>query len=346
MKTYNNLFNKIISFENLHKSYIKARKGKKFNNDVLNFSANLEQNLIKLHYLLKNQTYSTGKYKVFIINEPKTRVIASLPFEDRVIQHALCNIIEPIWEKRFINDSYACRKNYGTHAGVNKTVKYLRYINRSYKNVYILKMDIKSYFQNINHEILYNLLSKHISCDKTLFLIKDIIKSWSFNKKNCGLPIGNLTSQLFANIYLHQLDIYSKQQLHLKYYIRYMDDIVIIHHDKKFLHAIKNKIKIFLMVNLHLELNNKTSIFPIAHGVDFLGYRIWPTHKLLRKSSVKRMRRKIKKFKNVYKKCDNTIIINQCIQSWLGHAMHANTYKLRKKLFNDFVLTKGDCNYG
>jgi len=338
-KTYRDLFEQIANFENLHAAYLLARRGKRYNADALQFGSNLEENLLCLRDELRSGDFRTGEYRIFTVYEPKERLVAALPFRDRVVHHALCRVIEPIWEARFIHDSYACRVRKGTHAGVDRLTQFLREVRRE-GEVYVLKMDVRSYFPSVQHGILLQLLARHIRCSETMRLIEEIISSWPVNGIGIGLPIGNLTSQLCANIYLHELDQFAKQDLKAKRYLRYMDDAVIVHNDKKWLRAAHKSIAGFLDEQLCLQLNSKTSIFPAAQGVNFLGYRIWWSHRLLRKRSVTQMRRKLRWFEREYAAgrigFDK---IDASVQSWLGHAGHANTYRLREKLFEDFVLT-------
>lgn len=341
-RTCNNLFEQVYQFENLYKAYLKARKDKRYRHEVLEFSANLEENLLYIQNQLIYQTYHTGRYREFYVHDPKTRLVMALPFKDRVVHHALCNIIEPVFENSFIYDSYACRAGKGTHAGADRVTEFLRSAQRHWPKVYCLKGDIKQYFPSVNHDILKRILRKKIACPKTLWLLDEIIDS-SANPGDLnprGIPIGNLTSQLFANIYLNEFDHFIKEDLKARYYVRYMDDFIILNGNKKQLWAVLEEIKGFLEL-LDLQLNGKTGIFPIKQGIDFLGYRIWPTHRLLRKSSIKRMKRKLKAFKRRYQKGQISLEkINATIQSWLGHAKHADSYKLREKLLEGFVLTK------
>ena len=190
---------------------------------------------------------------VFTIYEPKQRQIAALPFRDRVVHHALCRVIEPIWEARFIHDSYACRIGKGTHAGADRLTQFLREARRE-GEVYVLKMDVRAYFPGVQHGILLQLLARRIRCSETMRLIEEIISSWPVSGTGVGLPIGNLTSQLCANIYLHELDQFAKQDLKAKRYLRYMDDAVIVHNDKKWLRAAHKSIAEFLDEQLCLQL--------------------------------------------------------------------------------------------
>ncbi|MDY0349066.1 MAG: reverse transcriptase/maturase family protein, partial [Tenuifilaceae bacterium] len=281
MKTYGNLFEEVYQFDQLHEAYLRARAGKRQRADVLLFERNLEGELIQLQNELIWGQYRTGEYRTFYVLEPKRRLVAALPFRDRVVQHALISILNPIWEKRFIHHSYACRPGRGMHKGADQAQAWLREVQRQHGLVYCLKADIRRYFPSINHEIMIGLLERRIACPRTINLCRDIMASWQ-----PGLPIGNLTSQLWANIYLHELDIFVKQNLGIKRYVRYMDDFVIVHHDKVFLQDLLEIIAHWLWDVLRLKLNNKTQIFPVSiqHGraLDFLGYRMWTTHRRLR----------------------------------------------------------------
>jgi len=343
-RTYNNLFPQIYDFGALYQAYLKARRCKRYRGEILRFRQRLEENLIQLQNELIWKTYRTGEYRTFYVYEPKARLVAALPFRDRVIHHALVSVIEPIWESRFIHDSYACRVGKGTHAGADRTQTFLRRAQRRWGRVYCLKGDIAKYFPSIDHAILKALLRKRIACQDTLWLCDEIIDSAKrlTNGQPKGIPIGNLTSQLFANIYLHELDKFIKYDLRERFYVRYMDDFIILGADKAYLHYLRKQIAGFLAERLFLQLNGKTQVFPVkSRGVDFLGYRIWPTHRLLRVRSKKHMRRKLKKYTKLYGEGKIALDrINASIQSWLGHVKHCNSYRLRKKLLGGLVLKK------
>jgi len=338
-KTHNNLYIKICSFENIHSAYLKARKGKRYHRAVLKFTLNLEENLINIYEELNNKTYKTGYYKQFKVYEPKERNISALQFKDRVAQHAICNIVEPIFEESFIYDSHACRKGLGVVSGVLRTTKFLRSISVNSEKIFCLKCDISKYFNSIDHKILKKLIRKKIKCINTLKVLDEIIDSFG---TNVSMPIGNLTSQLFANIYLNVLDHYMKNKLGVKYYIRYMDDFIILSDNKEYLNIVLKYVDKFLENNLNLKLNGKTQVFLVnkKRPIDFLGYRIWPDHRLLRKCNVKRTRRKFRKFQKLYKDYRISLKdIEPSIMSWLGHAKWADTYRLRVKLFDELVFT-------
>lgn len=287
-------------------------------------------------------------YHHFYVFEPKRRLISAPAFRDRVVHRAIYNIIEPLFDRRFIYDSYACRRNKGTHAGANRAQSFIRTIENKHGKAFAFKADISKYFGSIDHAILKSLIGRKLKCGRTKALLNYIIDNSPSETVGRGIPLGNLTSQVFANIYLHELDLYCKHTLKAKCYLRYMDDFVIVHHDKRQLHQWRALVEAFLNTMLRLETNAKTQVFPISpmngRALDFLGYRIYSTHKLLRKSSVKRIKAKLKKFHKLYASHDIDLpTINQNIQSWLGHASHADSYRLREKLLNQpFYRAKGD----
>ncbi len=248
MKTYNNLYNQICSQENLYKAYLKARKGKRYNKEVMAFTANLEQNLATLQSELMNQTYTHGSYREFMVSDSKKRLIKAASFRDRVVHHAIYAVVEPIFDKSFIYHSYACRKGKGTHLAV----KNLRRMTKSSKAKYCLQCDISKYFDSIDHGVLMRMLSDKLADQKTLDLLKLVLASTFAkvlpNGQKAGIPIGNLTSQLFANIYLTRLDRFIKHDLHQKLYIRYMDDFLILGPAKELLHTTKERIRDFVQV--------------------------------------------------------------------------------------------------
>lgn len=315
MKRYNRLFSQIVSFENIYSGYLKARRGKRFKKDVLLFTYFLEYNLTGIKKELEKENYVHGGYKEFIVRDSKKRTIRAPCFKDRIMHHALCNVVEPIFEKTFIFDSYACRKGKGTHRALKRLKTWLKA-----SEGYCLKCDISKYFDSVNQAVLLGIIEKKIKDKKVINLIKEIISS--FNKETkIGIPIGNLTSQLFANIFLNQLDQFVKRELRSKYFIRYMDDFLILG-EKQDLHYLKEKISDYLQFDLKLKLHpKKANIFPSSKGIDFLGYVIFKNHVLLRKSTVKRFLKKTKKVKK-----------EERINAWFAYAKHADSFRLTKKL--------------
>ena len=331
MKTYNLLWKEITSFKNLVLAYKKARKAKPYTNEILQFSMDLEKNLLSLQEELLTNTYIQSKYREFIVFDPKERKIKYLPFKERVVHHALVNVIEPIFDKRLISTTYACRKKKGTHKALKDIKKVVS--NEFRFTGYCLKCDIKKYFPSINQDILKKLISIKITCKDTLNLIYNIIDSdYSGFEEHKGIPIGNLTSQLFSNIYLNELDQYVKQKLKVEYYYRYVDDFIILHDSKKELNNYKKKIKYFLKKELNLKIpKSKTSIFQIKDGVDFVGYKIFPKLVFLRKRNIKRFIKKLSFL--VYEK--NSVKIKSSVSSYLGHFKFANSHNILTKIWRE-----------
>ena len=259
--------------ENLRLAYHNAGKGKSWQRAVKEFARDAEGNLLKIKKSLINKTFHTSEYKTKIIYEPKKREIYRLPFmPDRIIQHALMNVVEPIWEDLFIYDSYACIKGKGIHAGSRRTMEFIR------KNKYCLKCDISKFYLFIQHDILFEIIKRKIKCKNTLWLIHDIIYSTEGGRNT---PIGNYTSQWFGNLYMNELDQLLKHRYKIRHYIRYCDDFILFHDDKKFLNEMAAAIKAYLGKRLMLKLS-KCEIFPVSQGVDFLGYRHFNNYILLR----------------------------------------------------------------
>jgi len=287
--------------------------------------------------------YQPGPYRNFYVYEPKKRLVSAPPFWDRIVHHALCNVIEPLFEKKMIYDTYACRNNKGSHRAADRTQQCLREATRRWGTTYCLKCDIKQYFPNVSHDILKRICRRTIYCSDTLWLLDTIIDSYTDPNDSIAkrLPIGALTSQLNANVYMGKIDHLVKEVWKEPYYIRYMDDFIILSNSKEHLWGIKREIEKCLNNEMLLDFNKKTGIFPISQGVDFVGYRIWPTHRLLRKRSIKKFKRKLRVFKKKYVTGEITYEeINGCVQSWIGHAKHADSYRLRTKLFREFKLVR------
>ena len=318
----------ICTVKNALLAYRKAKKCKRYRPEVLAFEAERENNIQRAIRELKSLSYTPGKYKVFKVWEPKERIIMALPFFDRVIQHMIVNLIEPIFERRFIYHSYACRKGKGAHRASKQLTKWLYKLEVvDGKSVYVLKADIHHYFQSIDHEILKKEIRNYIK-DKDLLVILDrIISHNGIFPDGVGIPVGNLTSQLFANVYLHRLDVFVKHKLHAEYYMRYMDDFLIISDDLEQLKRWQKEIEVFLRDNLNLELNPKTTIVYAKNGVDFVGYRHWNSTKKVRKAAMRRMKRLMKNF------AEGTITeeyFDKSFISRIGSMQHADTYNLVK----------------
>jgi RNA-directed DNA polymerase len=330
-------FERIYDFENILSAAYSCRKGKTTGVATLKFFDNLEENIIQIQNEMMWDMYKASSYHYFYVFEPKRRLISAPNFRDRVVHRAIYNIVEPLFDKTYIYDSYACRRDKGTHRGADRAQQFIRQVEHNSGRAYALKADIKRYFSSIDHAVLKSILSAKIQCSRTIDLLFYIIDSSPCDSDGTGIPLGNLTSQIFANVYLNELDRFIKHRLKVKRYVRYMDDFVIIHHDKNQLTRWRCDIEDFINQNLKLETNAKTQIFPISvekgRGLDFLGYRIYSHHRLLRKSSVKSIKTKLKKYRNQYFNHELSISdVNKKIQSWLGHASHADSYNLRRAL--------------
>jgi retron-type reverse transcriptase len=338
MKTYKSLYSDICSLTNLVLAWKKAKKGKTKKDYVIEFEKNLLDNLLKLQEELKSLTYKPRPLKTFILRDPKIRKISKSDFRDRIVHHALCNIIEPIFDKAFIYDSCANRKGKGNLKAIERFYYFIRKVSRNGKingwfndnqvKGYCLKADIKHYFQEVNHEILIKIIRRKIKDEKVIWLIKQILVNHSV--KDRGMPLGNLTSQFFANVYLNELDYFVKHKIKAKYYVRYVDDFVILHPSKSQLEFWKNQINEFLRRELKLELHpEKSRIIPLSKGIDFVGFRNFYYYKLLRKRNIKKMLSKIEYYKNGEMQHNKLI---ESFQGWQAYAKWANTYKLRNRL--------------
>ncbi len=324
MKRQSDLYAKIYDFANLELACRKAGKCKRYHADVLQFNANREETLLNIQNHLVWKTYQQGGYRYFTVTEPKRREIAALPFRDRVVHHALNNILEPILDKRFYFHSYACRKGKGMHEASATLQKWIRHNSFDGQKVYALKCDIKSYFSSIDHNVLKAALRRVVKDDDVLWLCDVIIDS---SGTDVGIPIGNLSSQLFANFYLDALDKFIKEEIRVLYYIRYMDDFLVVSRDKDFLRDAWRAVDDFVTDKLHLELNPKTTIVCAKNGIDFCGYRHWADHKRVRRRSIDSINRAIRGY-GIGKITPERF--NRILQSWLGHIAHADTFHLKQ----------------
>lgn len=355
MKPIKNIFQQIYDFENLFEAWENAKKGKRYRKEVLAFSDRLEENLIDIQNHLIYGSYKVGAYRPFYVYEPKKRMVMALPFRDRVVQWAIYQHLNPIFDKQFIADSYACRKGKGTHAAANRLQYWVRQTDRKPERYYYLKLDISKYFYRVDHAVLLKILARKIKDRQLINLLATIIRSEDTRfglpagvdpdmcskeewLDDVGMPIGNLTSQLFANLYLNELDQYAKHKLGLHYYIRYMDDVIILHHDKKFLAKIKTEIEEFLLNELHLQLNNKTAIRPTSMGIEFVGFRVWATHKKLKKKTAIKIKSRLKYLFQAYRNGNITKEeLDRSVAAYNGILKHFNSYNFRQKLNQTYV---------
>lgn len=308
----------VCCFGWLLEAYRNARKGKRYRAEIMTFSAHLEDNLLVIQNGMVTGDYELGPYRKLWVYVPKKRLVMALPFPDRIVQWSLYQYLNPIYDKLFIEDSYACRKGKGSHKAAKRLQYWMRQVERKPgPGWYVLKLDISKYFYRVSHEKLLAILARRVKDPDMMAFLRAVIdcraepfglprgrkpddtapEEWLYD---VGMPIGNLTSQLFANIYLNELDQFCKHRLKIHYYIRYMDDVIILGPDKETLQAWRSEIEAFLRDELALDLNDKTSIRPMRQGVEFVGVRIWPTHMKLRKSTVRRLKAEVRKFSERY----------------------------------------------
>ncbi len=368
---------KLFNFQNLYKAYLDCRKHKRKTHQAAKFEIDFESELLKLTQELQRHTYKPGTSVCFAITDPKLREVWAANFRDRVVHHLLVSYLEPIWERMFVFHSYACRQTKGAH----KAVRYLKKIIAP--NLSFLQVDIQSFFVSIDKNILFSLVKKHVKNPEILWLTEknifhDPTKNYIargdlkllqsvpphkslFGKKDKGLPIGNLTSQFFANLYLNELDQFIKHSLKCHYYFRYMDDLLLLHSSKEQLLHWQKEIEIFLKANLKLKLHPKKQILrPTMTGIDFCGYIIKPEYTLIRRRTVKKLKTKLWRFnQNILKALSPDDLSHACdiiftdpfivfdndrftenfrhifssINSVYGFLKHANCYNLRKTLY-------------
>lgn len=286
MKRHGNLYDEIVSMDNIELAYQKAKRNKGWQQKVRRVERRREHYLALLREKMMDGTYYTSPYKMKKVYEPKERTIYVLPFyPDRICQHAVMNVISPIWDRLFIYDSYACREGKGQHAGSLRCMQFVR------RNQYVLQCDVSKFYPNINHEVLMQIIERKIKDKRVLALLGEIVRSIGGEK---NVPIGNYTSQWFGNLYLNELDMLMKHKYHVKDYMRYCDDFLLFSNDKAFLRGMAGVIRDFLGEHLKLKLS-KCSLYPTSQGVDFLGYRHFPSGKILvRKSTAKRIKKQLK----------------------------------------------------
>jgi retron-type reverse transcriptase len=323
MKRRGNLFSTLVSLENLRTAHQNARKGKKHYQAVQMVDANLDQYLLQLQQDLVDRTFTTAPYSQKTIFEPKQRIIYKLPYyPDRIVHHAVMQVMQPIWDRQFIHDLYSAIPGKGLHAGSYRLRKFLQ--DRE-NTRYCLKFDVSKFYPSIRPEILYGIVERTVKDPDVLWLLGDVI----FSTPDGGVPIGNYLSQYFSNLYLTPFDHWIKEELGMKYYLRYCDDGVILHGDRERLIEVKDRIEAHLGT-LGLRLNPKTSIFPVDRcGVDFLGYRCFRTHTLLRKSSARRFKKKVRQIEKEYQTMRPEAVLG-AVGAYYGWLKHCNSHNLAR----------------
>ncbi|MFH0995809.1 MAG: RNA-directed DNA polymerase [Pseudomonadota bacterium] len=312
--------------DNIRLAHQNAMRGKSKYSEVKMVNANPEKYFSKIHEMLKKKTFKNSPYKIFTRTERgKEREIFKLPyFPDRIIHHCIMQVLEPIWMKVFIQDTYASMKGRGIHGGVKRMKQFLKDVDNTQ---YCLKLDVKKFYPSIDHNILKKIVRMKIKCEDMLWLLDVIIDSAA------GVPIGNYMSQYFANLYLAYYDHWIKEKMKVKYYARYCDDIVILHGSKEFLHLLAGEIKWYMKTNLNLEIKNNWQVFPTrTRGIDFLGYRFFGDYILIRKTIATSFKRKTLK---LCKKTESLMKNDICmLMSYLGWLIHGNGHNLLKYGFN------------
>ena len=352
MKTYKHLYPQVTAFENLHRAFKGAARGKRSHPDVATFEFDLEQNLVRLQSELETKTYQPGAYHNFHIRDPKPRLISAAPFRDRVVHHALCQIIEPIFERRFIFDSYACRKKKGTHAAVQRAQQFAR------QYPYVLKCDIEHFFPRIDHAILHAELARLIADADTLQLIDRILAGGALvhqaeapvffdgddlfaTLRPRGLPIGNLTSQFWANVYLNPLDQFIKRELKCHGYVRYVDDLLLFAPDKATLHAWRAQVIAFAATLRQTLHQNQAAVFPTRTGIPFLGWRVYPDHRRLKRRNGVQFARRLAHLCAQLERGEISLErVGASVNGWLAHVQHGETWGLRRALLSRVVVPR------
>ncbi len=345
MKTFKNLYPQVYEFANLYYAFRDAARRKRSRPDVAEFEFDLEENLFKLQEELETHTYAPGGYRSFHITQPKWRKVSAAPFRDRVAHHALCRVIEPIFERRFVHDSYACRMGRGTHRALDRC----QHLARRYP--YVLQCDIRKFFPSIDNTILRSLIARLIPDAGVLWLVDQILESgagvlaseyemvWFPGDdlmaavRPRGLPIGNLTSQFWANVYLNELDQFVKRELRCHAYLRYVDDFLLFAEGKLSLHRWRKEIVEFL-VTLRLKLHERRAqVYPVETGIPFLGFRVYPDRRRLKPANGYAFRRRLRKLIADYHA--GTIEgkqLHASVQGWANHARYGSTIGLRKAI--------------
>ena len=353
MNRHKDLFPAIVSFENLYQAFKKAAKGKRGQPNVAAFEFDLEANLFRLQEELQAKTYRHSAYDSFYIRDPKHRLISAALFRDRVVHHALVRVIEPIFERSFIEDSYANRAGKGTHLALDRCQAFAR------RYRFVLQCDLRQYFPSIDHALLRRILARKLADRDVLWLVDRILESGAgvlsgeydmvyfpgddlfAAQRPRALPIGNLTSQFWANCYLNPLDHFVKRELHCKGYLRYVDDFLLFADDTRPLWAWKRAIRDHL-AGLRLALHERRStVYPVGNGIPFLGFRVYPTHRRLKRANGVAFARRLKRHCAALARGEITYEeLERRVLGWIAHAAHGDTYRLRRSLFDATIIPR------
>lgn len=340
-------FQQLLTWDNLWLAYRKAAKGKRGHAPAANFEMGVADKLVHLQAELRSRTYRPGQYKHFFIHEPKRRKISAAPFRDRVVHHALCNIIEPIFDVRFIADSYANRVGKGTHNAIDALQQF------SQRNRYVLRVDIVKHFPSLDHQILYDEIAWTIHDVDLLWLIEQILQSGHgvlqdqyemvyfdgddlfATERPRGLPIGNLTSQFWSNVYMNPLDWFVKRELGCADYLRYVDDMALFSDNKQQLWHWKQAI-IERLARLRLTIHEREAqVMPCKRGIPWLGFVVYPTHRRLKRRNAINFTRRLRQNIDLYQKNNITFAeLDASVQGWINHVRYADTWGLRQHIFN------------
>lgn len=323
-------YDNIISLENLFSAWCEFVGGKKTKPDVQLFARDLMDNILTLHFDLVNHVYFHGGYKSFFVNDPKRRHIHKASVRDRLLHHAVYRVLYPFFDRTFIADSFSCRNNKGMHKAIDRFRDLSYQVSKNHtRTVWVLKCDIKQFFASIDQKVLLEVLKQYIPDKDIIGLFQNILNSFHTEEKpNVGVPLGNLTSQLLANVYMNVFDQWVKHNLKAKHYVRYADDFMFLSENKNWLEKAIPQIQEFLTANLHLSLHpDKVSISTVASGVDFLGWVLFSDHRVLRNKTKKRMFYKIRTWPK-----------EESMQSYLGLLSHGNAFKIRETVINQFWL--------
>ncbi len=338
MKISKNLFDEIISHEQLFEAWRVFRKEKRKRKDVQEFERRVEENVFQLHRELKAKTYKHGPYHSFFICDPKVRHIRKAGVRDRLVHQSVHTALTQVYEPKLIHHLYSARVGKGTHRAVKALREMARKVSQNNtRYCWGLKCDVRKFYDTVDHKVLFKIITRTVRDSDVLWLIKEIIGSYHFeDTPGKGMPIGNLTSQIFTNVYLNELDQFIKHKLRAKYYLRYADDLLVLSHDKRWLENLISEISDFLGERLLLELHPKKVIVrPLHQGIDFLGYVTLPEHQVLRTKTKRRMQRKLSQRLDSYFTGEiDSESMNQTLQSYLGILSHADAFDLGQHIRN------------